>query len=311
MYDRNAVRFFDVAHEGAFIRSTRSLIDDGVCADIVALNPRSVVVIAADPISRAAAELGCALLAPAPLPIVVVDELPRYVGPLDVVLVASSRSLATQERCLHTADSRGATTVLLAPPQGPLREEAPERTVLVPVPPTAAGGSPAAVVAALYAIVASQQGPVQAVAEQLDIAAAAVDEELLAVSPERDELVNVARQLRNFAGDGRIIHAGLAGVGAALAALIAQWWTSKGVVSASCELAQLQAALPQFELSESDIFYDPFEDGASAMISLRFVVWAQQQSNLPHSLPQCVDSDELTLENVMRLMVRGLVAAVF
>lgn len=310
MYDRDAVKFFDIAHEGAFIRGARSLIDDGVSGRLAEMNPRSLIVIAADDISRAAAQLGCALLEPAPLPIVVVSELPRFAGALDVVLVASSTSVPRQEQCLHAADRRGCPTILLAPPQGPLREEAPARTVIVPVPPTAVGGSPSAVIATMMALVAPLTGPEQAVGEHLDLAASAVDEELLAVSPERDELVNVARQLRNFAGDGRIIHAGLAGKASALAALIATWWTSKGVVSSALELAELHASLPSFDQSETDIFYDPFEDGDPGVIPLRIVVWAQQESALPHSIVQNADSDELTLENILRLAVRGMAAAV-
>lgn len=310
MYDRNAVRFFDIAHEGAFIRGARGLIDDGVSSDIAAMNPRSLIVIAADEISRAAAQLACALLEPAPLPIVVVDELPRFAGALDVVLMVSSKSVTRQERCLHAADIRGAVTILLAPPQGPLRAEAPARTVIVPVPPTAAGGSPAAVIATMFALVGPLTSPEQAVAESLDLAAAAVDEELLAVSPERDDLVNAARQLRNFAADGRIIHTGMSGGPASLAALIATWWTSKGVVSSALELEELHASLPNFAQSETDIFFDPFEDAAPSVLPLRIVVWAQQESSLPHSIAQCADSDELTLENILRLMVRGLAAAV-
>lgn len=310
MYNRDAVRFFDVAHEGAFIRSATAVVNSGVATDIASLRPRSFIVIAADDISAAAARLGCAALEPLPLPVTVCDQLPRYAGPLDVVLVASSKSVAVQERSLHEAARRGCPTLLIAPAQGPLRTEAPSDVFVLPVPPTAVGGSPASVVATMFAVVASLSLPTTSVIEQLELAADAVDEELLAVSPERDELVNEARQLRAFVGDGRIVHTGQPGKALALANLVSAWWTSKGLPSATIGWEELGVMLAETGGNENDVFYDPFEDPQPAVLPLKIVIWAQQEAHLPQAIAQSSGNHELTLEDLLRLMVRGLAAAV-
>lgn len=311
MYDAAAVRFFDLAHEGAFIRGARRLIDDGICSDITELQPRSLIVLVADELSRAAAQLACALVEPLPLPVTIVDSLPRYAGPLDVVVVASSKSVAPQERDLHEAARRGCVSILLAPSEGPLRDEAPEGAYVVPVPATTEGVAPSAVVATVYALAVSLTTPARVVGEHLDLAAAAVDEELLSVSPERDELVNQARQLHTLAVENRVVHSGLSGAPAELARVISTGWAANGLVSAALELSELQAALPNLNVNETDIFHDPFEEGEQLVLPLRTVVWAQRDSAVPRSVAQHAESDEISLENILRLMVRGLAAAVY
>lgn len=311
MYDTEAVRFFDLAHEGAFIRSVRGLVDDGLGQEIIDLGPRSLIVIACDPLSEAAARVAISLLEPLPVAVVVAHELPRYAGALDVVAVVSSRSVAVQERDLHAADRRGCVTALLAPASGPLRDDAPERTYVVPAPPTTVEFSPSGVVALIFAMVAPLIKPVAAVSERLELAGTAVDEELLAVSPERDELVNEARKLTTFAAGSRIIHSGPAGVGEELAQFIATAWTMKGMPSSALELVELHAAQTKLNENATDIFHDPFEDGPGEVLPLSTVVWAQRDTALPRAIAQYAETDELTLENVLRLMVRGLAATVY
>lgn len=310
MYDREAVQFFDIAHEGAFVRAASALLDDGQVAQLRELQPRSLIVIAADDISRAAAELAVAVLAPLPVPITIVGKLPRFAGPLDAVLLASSKSAPAQERCLHEASRRACPTYLIAPPQGPLREEAPSDTYVIPVPPNAAGGSPACVIAAMVALVGGLTAPDQAVREQLELVAQAVDEELLVVTPERDALVNESRKIREFAGEDRVVHTGYGEIPTALARLIATWWVSKGLVCGALEATELGAALPDFNENASDIFYDPFEDDVAPVLPLRIVVWAAQDTHLPRAIAQSSGGDDLALDNVLRLMVRGLAATV-
>lgn len=310
MYDPAAVGFFDLAHEGAFIRATKGLLEDGVCAEVAQLPPRSLIVVAGDDMSRLSAQFAAALLSPLPLPVLVADSLPLFAGPLDVVLVASSKSGGPIEQALIDADRRGCPTVLIAPPHGPLREEAPEHTYLVPVPPTAVGGAPSCVIATIYTLVARLRHPDQTVGEYLDFAAQAVDDELIAVSPNRDDMLNEAHQLREWAEQGRVIHTGVQGAGMALAELVAASWNSHGIVCGALELSELHVSLPKIDVSTTDIFYDPFEDDGEAVIPLRIVVWAQRESSLPNSRVVTAENGELTLENWLRLMVRGLAAPV-
>ncbi|MEJ5928388.1 hypothetical protein WG915_07120 [Corynebacterium sp. H128] len=310
MYDRDAVRFFDVAHEGAYVRGAANLLRDGWCTEIRELRPRSLVVVVADDLSRAAAECAIALLEPLPLPISVVSELPRFAGPLDAVLVASSKGSASQEISLHAAAQRGCPSLLIAPSEGPLRAEAPAQVTLVGGPPNGIGGSPASVIAAMYAVVASLTRADQIVLEQLELAADGVDAELLAVAPERDELVNEARALKAFAAHSRVIHTGNDGVGRAIANLMAVLWTGKAMVSGVLEAAELAVALPELQSAAPDVFYDPFEPTTEPVLPLRIVVWAQPDTTLPFASAQSSGDGSCSLENMLRLIVRGLAAAV-
>ncbi|WP_284523147.1 hypothetical protein [Corynebacterium aquatimens] len=283
-YDRETVRFFDVAHEGAQLRAVAQAV--GRLERLRGLNPRSVVVVGTDQIARAAARAVACLRTPLDLPLVVTEALPTYVGPLDVVLmVGDAAAREADARGLATAASRGAETILAGPARGPLIDDAPKPTTILPALPTAAGASPARTMAAVAAVLDALTGDGDVIAGQLEVLAEEVDAELTALSPERDESVNPAHQLRAFAADARVIHTGLSRCGRAIAPLIAELWSARGLASGFVDAEELalaqEFARPAGAPDAADIFYDPLIDGPLELVPLKTVLWAQQPGMTP------------------------------
>lgn len=143
-YDPESVSFFDIAHEGAQARVVAAAVPE-LARVLGGLRPRSIVILAADQVSRAAAHVAVGLAEPAEVPMMVSESLPRFTGALDVVVVAGDSPWA--ERALHAAARRGATTILLNE-----IEDAPEDTVVIDTLPTAEGISPVRAITAVHAV---------------------------------------------------------------------------------------------------------------------------------------------------------------
>ena len=94
-YDRETVAFYDVAHEGAQVRTVAGVLDQ--LGGLYGLNPRSVIILPTDQISRAAARFVGAMRSPLRLPVVVTDVLPGYVGALDIVVAVGADADHTLE----------------------------------------------------------------------------------------------------------------------------------------------------------------------------------------------------------------------
>lgn len=84
-YNREAVRFFDVAHEGAQLRAVANAAD--VLGQLRGQRPRSVVVVASDSLALAAARFVVERRAPIRYPLTITRTLPAFVGALDIVVV--------------------------------------------------------------------------------------------------------------------------------------------------------------------------------------------------------------------------------
>lgn len=302
-YDREAVRFFDVAHEGAQVRAVAEAT--GALERLRGMQPRSLVIVATDQISRAAAEAAVELRAPLPLPVVVTRVLPDYVGPLDIVAVVGECEddprTGEDTRSLLTAAGRGAETVLAGPARGPITEDAPASTLVLDAPPTAAGPSPLRAMALVWALLDAPGTPPEITAEFLRSLADEVDAELAALSPQRDESVNAARQLRAFAAGANVVHTGSGPCGRAVAALAARIWSARGMPSGF--------AAPVEELPAPDIFHDPYLDEGAAVVPLRAVVWAEAASSLPASRAEFAEPTGLGDSSAAaRLVVRAFAA---
>lgn len=289
-YDRETVRFFDIAHEGAQVRAVIDVF--GSLDRLHGLHPRSLVVLTTDQIARAAANAVVQVRAPLPLPVVVTDTLPGYVGALDVVVVVGDAAERDADlRALVTADQRGAATILAGPARGPIVDEAPRSTVVVPALPTTMGPSPArtiAVVAAVLDALAARAVDADVLVQRYQVLADEMDAELTAVSPERDEDVNAARQLRAFVRDARVVHTGLTPHGEALAQLVATLWSCRGLASGVVSSDELPQALELARGSRAaadpavdDVFHDPFLDGPVELVPLKVVCWAQPDDAAP------------------------------
>lgn len=273
-YDPDAVRFFDVAHEGAQLRAVAGGLEP--LGRLRGMGARALVVVATDQVSLAAARATASALQPLPLPVVVARELPGFIGPLDVVVAVGRDDDA---RALITAARRGAVTVLAGPAEGPLLDDAPTDTAVIPALPTAVGASPARAAAVTAAVLRVLDAPVEVVAERLTLIADEVDAEVQALAPDRDDTVNPARQLGAYAQGSRVLHAGAGAYGDAVAQVAAALWTSRGIASGYLPADEVPAAVENAREASpasrsDDIFYDPYLDGGPQLVGLNTIVWA-------------------------------------
>lgn len=304
-YDRETVRFFDVAHEGAQFRAVAQAADS--LGHLSQTAPRSVVIVATDQIAEAAARCAVTLAGPARYPVVVVRQLPHYVGPLDVVLVVGDAPDAEAVvGDLATAAGRGAETILAGPQTGPVPEDAPADTVIIAGPPTARGSSPMRTIAAVQAVLAALSGQVAV----LDGVAEDIDYELSQLSPERDVTVNAARQLREFVQGARIVHTGYSVAGAAVAQLVAALWSTRGLPGGFVSREELATTLEDAQTAggadPNDIFHDPFIDGEAEALPVKVIVWGETNARLVGGRAEAVEGEETTAAH--RLIVRALAA---
>ncbi|WP_374202626.1 hypothetical protein [Amycolatopsis sp. GM8] len=163
------------AMAGAQVRSTTERAVEVQLADRLDLGrPRALVLIVRPGVGRALTKLLAALLAPScPVPVVVTDAVPSWIGALDVVFAhtddPADRELAAG---IERASRYGATVVLSAPDEGPVAASVAGKGLLlsprIPVPPelTFARGLAAGLLTAnaLGLLVAD----VEALADQLD-----------------------------------------------------------------------------------------------------------------------------------------------
>lgn len=306
-YDRETVRFFDVAHEGAQLRAVAGALPH--IEHLRGMQARSLVITATDTLAAAAARAAIALREPLAMPVLVTDQLPAYVGPLDVVLIVGERSTRESDaRALITASNRGAEVVLAGPARGPLLDDAPSNTTTIPALPTAAGPSPARTMASVTAVYDALAG---SSTQNLEEIAEQVDADLVALSPEREEAVNPARQLRAFATDALVVHSTTetgsseaTAVGRAVAAVAAELWTSRGLVSG-------YAAPEEMPL-------DQMLDPQSQLVPLKTVLWAlpaevaEAASAAPNTRAESVDDVGLgSLAQCVRMITRAYAVTAF
>lgn len=313
---REEALFFDVAHEGAQIRAVGQAAES--LAALTGLQPRSVVVLATDSIAAAAARALCAFAGPLEVPVVVADVLPAYVGPLDVVVVVGDNAGRDEDlRALITAADRGAETILAGPAQGPLLDDAPQATTVIPALPAVAGTSALRTCAVVGAVLAVLHRPAAEVAERFDTIASEVDVELEAASPQRDAAVNPASALRGHADGGRVLHTGFGRAGSAVAGLAAALWSVNGIPSAAVDAAELPGAVERAQLAHpapatDDIFYDPYIDGPSELVGLTTVVWSCEVADPVASAGSRVEAVETDSADVAaraaRLVTRAYAA---
>jgi len=129
------------ATAGAQVRSAAEGAAEGGIGRLAGLRPRALVLLRRPGTSTTAANMLAALLGPAcPVPVVLAQVVPGWVGALDVVVVHTADGddgelAESVGRAVH----RGADVVLSAPPDGPVPAAGAGRAVLItpriPVPP--------------------------------------------------------------------------------------------------------------------------------------------------------------------------------
>ena len=129
------------AMAGAQVRSVGETVAEAGLEQLAGSRPRAVVLIARPGVGRAVSGLLATVLgADCPVPVVVTDTAPTWVGPLDVVFGHTSDGYdPVLAEAVARATRRGASVVLAAPADGPVAAAAAGRaTVLppkIPVPP--------------------------------------------------------------------------------------------------------------------------------------------------------------------------------
>lgn len=214
-YEPETVRFFDIAHEGAQARNVANQADT-LGQRLFGAQVRSVVICPTDQIARAASHCAVTLAGasvPVRQPVMVAQSLPEFVGPLDVVIVVGEAAESPwASRALADASRRGAETILIAAPRGPLIDDAPDDTVVIPALPTTQGPSPVRYITGILAVLWSLSIDSEMVRRRCEDLAEAVDEEIVLDSPEHGIETNPGRALREFVGNTGVWHTGGVGV---------------------------------------------------------------------------------------------------
>jgi hypothetical protein len=122
------------ARAGAQVRATAEVAGELGVADVFAERPRALVLLTRPGVASSVAKLASTLLGPAcPVPVVVSDEVPPWVGPLDVVLAHTEDPGDTVlAESIYRAGRRGARVLLTAEPDGPVAASAAGHALLIP-----------------------------------------------------------------------------------------------------------------------------------------------------------------------------------
>ncbi len=194
---------------GAQMRATAAALDEGVFEPLRSGQPpRTVIWVAGHGAAEAAGSLLVAALGSSTVaPIVVAAEVPPWIGALDMLVVAGDDAAdPVLVAAVATGVRRGARVLVVAPDEGPLREAAAGRAVVLaprlPVPDDF--GLPrylAAGLLALHVVDPSMQVDVAHLADELDA-------EALRNSAGRELFTNPAKMLADRMSDVTVVLAG-------------------------------------------------------------------------------------------------------
>ncbi|MCS4489489.1 hypothetical protein N7326_02725 [Corynebacterium sp. ES2794-CONJ1] len=326
-YDPLAVAFYDIAHEGAYLRALASAIEEGVqlaaennprptLATFVGMRPRSVVIVTDHSVARECALLAVSFFNPLPCPVVVVDHIPGYIGALDVVIILSNGGLDTPDSARHVNQllARGIDVVLAVDAHSPLLADVAPGAIIIPTVPTHEGLSLMRLTGTVMALFELADSEALIVAQKFKDLADGIDAELQACSPQRDRTENPAVALADLSGS--IIHTTPSTEQPGdyeLVQLIATLWTSYGRVSAALGAADMQLAAGyrarNRERPVKDIFYDPFLDDPVTAPTLTTIMW-----NATDEVGAGVVTERVTergLAAQLQLSVRAYAATVY
>ncbi|WP_447004253.1 SIS domain-containing protein [Saccharothrix isguenensis] len=162
------------ARAGAQVRATAEATAELGVARVFQERPRALVLITRPGVGAAIAGVVTALLGPrCPVPVVVADDVPTWVGALDVVLAHTEDPGDVQmAESVDRAARRGARVLLTAEPEGPVAASAAQHAFLVPPRVPVPRGFGFARGFAAWAVALKALGlldvDVQAVADELD-----------------------------------------------------------------------------------------------------------------------------------------------
>jgi hypothetical protein len=250
----------------------RSAVQSAAEADVGALaghRPRALVLLRRPGASATATGILAAMLGPAaPVPVVVTDATPSWIGPLDVVVAHTAEATdADLADSVVLAVRRGAEVVLSAPIEGPVASAGAGRARLVepriPVPPGLDLPRALAVGLAVLRALGLLDGPLD---PAMDALADALDAEAERNQPGHEPFMNPAKALALRLADHTPLLWGTDRLAAAVAAHGATALaTHAGVVAHPGEVAEAAGATALVRAldrgaSGADIFRDPFDD---------------------------------------------------
>lgn len=308
------------AMAGAQVRATAEAAAELELSDRLDVGrPRALVLIDRPGVSRTLTRLVAALLTPScPVPVVVAEVVPSWIGALDVVFAhtddAGDRELAAS---LERAARFGATVVLSAPAEGPVAAAVAGKGVLlaprIPVPPEMA--FPRGLAAAL--LTANALGLLVAdlvqLADQLD---AEAEKDYLA----RDSFANPAKAMALRVADRQPLLWGLDPVAVAVGEHAAHAFAAHAALVCDVEdyrQALARPALRRAALSggaERDIFADPEEGVGSPprvlLLSVRTGPAAEaaryQAEDLLPGADVIAPAEEIETDEIVRAAVLAL-----
>lgn len=267
------------ARAGAQVRATVEAAADAGIARLEGARPRALVFISRPGISPAVYEVLAALLGPAcPVPLVVADRAPVWVGALDVVIAHTDDAGDTVlAESIDRACRRGASVVLSGPLEGPVAAAGAGQAVhiapRVSVPPGFSFA--AAYTAGLLALAALGliRVDAQALADELD-------REAERCHPQHETFVNPAKSLALRVAEHIPLLWGLDPVATGVARHAAQVLSTH--TDLPCDVAEYQQAASRTALHRAavrgaagrDIFADPDDLDGPAAVSPRTVLMA-------------------------------------
>lgn len=269
------------ATAGAQVRSAaQGALEAGVAS--LDGRPRALVLLRRPGVSGAAAALIGALLGPGcPVPLVVSEVVPGWIGPLDVV-VAHTDDGADPELAdsVALAVRRGAEVVLSAPAGGPVASAGAGRARLVepriPVPPGLDLPRALAVGLAVVRALGLLGAPLD---PAMDVLADALDAEAERNQPAHEPFMNPAKSLALRLAERTPLLWGADPLATAVAGHAAGALAAHaGVVAHSADVAQGVTATGLLRALAGgggrDVFHDPFEDPAPQTPAPRLVLLA-------------------------------------
>ncbi|MGI5125665.1 hypothetical protein ACQEVB_02505 [Pseudonocardia sp. CA-107938] len=264
------------ATAGAQVRSTAHAATEAGIGQLAGSRPRALVLVARPGVSASAAGILSAVLGPAcPVPVVVSELVPTWVGALDVVLAHTGDGTDYElADAIGRAARRGAEVVLSAPAEGPVASAGAGRVRLVePRVPVPAGLElPRAL--ALGLVTLAELGLLGAdpgLGEDLGPVADVLDAEAERNQPGHEPFMNPAKALALRLADRTPLLWGTDAVAAAVAAHgVRALATHAGQVAHGADAADGVTAsglLRALATGTTDIFHDPFADGGDGEVA--------------------------------------------
>ncbi|MBW4716242.1 SIS domain-containing protein [Saccharothrix obliqua] len=270
------------ARAGAQVRATAEVADELGVRRVFQERPRALVLVTRPGVAPAVAALVTALLGPrCPVPVVVVDDVPGWVGPLDVVLAhTEDPGDVVLAEAVDRAARRGARVLLTAEADGPVAASAAQHALLIPprVPVPRGFGFPRAFAAWVVALHALRLLDVN-----VSVIADELDREAERDHPVHESFVNPAKSLALRVADRTPLLWGLDDPATAVAAHGAHVLACyAGLVS---DVAPYPQALTRSVLhrravrgsSGADIFADP-EDEQDGLVRVLLLAVRQDRA---------------------------------